>query len=379
MPSLRPLVLPALVASLAACGPRVEPTWDNVASAACSDCAHERVDLSRPDRIVINRVVAVDVSSRSRARRVSDRQWIQMRAGQGISRIVSARFLGADGRMVQVDEPALETWSACQQARWDNTRPPDGRSPDCARLPLRIPGKGVLVVQFQQDVRTLFPGGHRARFIPRIHPSSMGFSIVGADPGSLHKRGEFVVDPATGTLVYAGGWASDVGVSTVDGWAPIGRAYAAIEAEAMGPFEAPAPGDAPAPEQALRDASAWIAANLRYSGDRMGFEEAVRPNTFAETVASGEGDCKEFALVLRRLLAERGVESESVFVKLDSTEVPDRALPAPADYDHVVVYIPALGRYVDPTRGRVDHMLADASDRFAYAIHTSDGRLVRTR
>ena len=371
--------LPVLLV-LVACTPPPPPTWDDVASGACADCLHERIDLSRPDRIVIDRVASIDISTRGDLKRARDRQWIQMRSTSGPSNIVSARFIGVDGDARSPDEEALATWSACQQARWDNTRPPAGQTPLCAMLPIEVKGDGMLVVHVRQDVRSLLPGGHRARFVPRVLPRRVGVSIVGADPASLHTRGEFRFDEQAGALVHVGGLASEVGVSTVGSWAPIARDYAAAELEAMGPVEVQLAADGgTAPEQALREAAAWIIANLRYSGDRTGFGEAVYPNTFAETVDSGEGDCKEFAMVLRRLLAERGIESESVLVKLDSTEIPDRGLPSPADFDHVVVYIPALDRYVDPTRRRIEHMLGDARDRFAYAIHTSDGRVVELR
>jgi TPR repeat protein/transglutaminase-like putative cysteine protease len=90
----------------------------------------------------------------------------------------------------------------------------------------------------------------------------------------------------------------------------------------------------------------WVARNIRYVG--IGFEDGGWTSQPASAVlASHYGDCKAHATILKALLAAQGIEANLVAVNADLqytlTEV------ATPNFDHAIVYVPAIDQYVDPT------------------------------
>jgi TPR repeat protein len=90
----------------------------------------------------------------------------------------------------------------------------------------------------------------------------------------------------------------------------------------------------------------WVARNIRYVG--IGFEDGGWTSQPASAVlASRYGDCKAHATILKALLAAQGIEANLVAVNSHAqytlTEV------ATPNFDHAIVYVPAIGLYLDPT------------------------------
>jgi len=91
----------------------------------------------------------------------------------------------------------------------------------------------------------------------------------------------------------------------------------------------------------------WVTRNIRYVAVYFGDGRFV-PNDTATILSRRFGDCKDDATLLSALLAAKGIASEQVLIgtqanyRLASTAV----LGA---FNHVIVYIPALDRYLDPT------------------------------
>jgi transglutaminase-like putative cysteine protease len=102
--------------------------------------------------------------------------------------------------------------------------------------------------------------------------------------------------------------------------------------------------DAKEQAQALYD---WVTHNIRYVAVYFGSGRYV-PNDTSTIVSRRFGDCKDAATLLSALLAAKGIASEHVLI--NTTPVYRLAKTATiAAFNHVIVYIPALDRYVDPT------------------------------
>jgi TPR repeat protein/transglutaminase-like putative cysteine protease len=90
----------------------------------------------------------------------------------------------------------------------------------------------------------------------------------------------------------------------------------------------------------------WVAKNIRYVG--IGFADGgYVSQPVADVIRARYGDCKAHATVLKSLLAAQGIEADFTVVNsgLDYTI---SAVPTP-NFDHAIVYLPALDLYLDPT------------------------------
>jgi hypothetical protein len=91
----------------------------------------------------------------------------------------------------------------------------------------------------------------------------------------------------------------------------------------------------------------WVSRNIRYVAVYFGSGRYI-PNDTGTILSRRFGDCKDDATLLSALLAAKGIESAQVLI---GTEPVFRfAKTATLDaFNHVIVYIPALDLYVDPT------------------------------
>ncbi|MCA3017515.1 MAG: transglutaminase family protein [Rhodocyclaceae bacterium] len=99
--------------------------------------------------------------------------------------------------------------------------------------------------------------------------------------------------------------------------------------------------------------SKWIGQFLRY--DERGFtfnlKEKYTPNTIRQTLDARTGNCLDFVMLYLKLLSAAGIYAEPVEVN-GSGWGPAQlksVLPQELAFNHVIVYIPELGIYVDPT------------------------------
>jgi transglutaminase-like putative cysteine protease len=91
----------------------------------------------------------------------------------------------------------------------------------------------------------------------------------------------------------------------------------------------------------------WTRRNIRYVGVAIG-QGKLTPVMPAETVANRYGDCKAHVALLAALLAARGIQSEPALINVTSPRYTLPEIPV-ADWDHVVLYLPELDLYLDPT------------------------------
>ncbi len=94
----------------------------------------------------------------------------------------------------------------------------------------------------------------------------------------------------------------------------------------------------------------WVAQNIRYAG--IGLEDGgLTSQPAAAVLASRYGDCKAHMTLLKALLAAQDIDANLVLVNARPrymlTELATR------NFDHVILYVPALDQYLDPTASHV--------------------------
>jgi Domain of Unknown Function with PDB structure (DUF3857)/Transglutaminase-like superfamily len=91
----------------------------------------------------------------------------------------------------------------------------------------------------------------------------------------------------------------------------------------------------------------WVSRNIRYVAVYFGNGRYV-PNDTQTILSRRFGDCKDHATLLAALLAAKGISSEQALINLDPTYELAKTATLQA-FNHVIVYIPVLDIYVDPT------------------------------
>lgn len=172
---------------------------------------------------------------------------------------------------------------------------------------------------------------------------------------------------------YAPGYASErahVHVSTLETWADAGRRYARLVAGRDTPDDKLAAqarawiGDARTPEEKVRRLHHPVASGIRYVGLELG-THSFRPESPHVTLARAYGDCKDKATLLIALLRAVDVDAQLVLVR---TRGQGNVAPQPASFaifDHALVYLPTLDRFVDPTQDRNDPFALPPPDQGA--------------
>lgn len=100
------------------------------------------------------------------------------------------------------------------------------------------------------------------------------------------------------------------------------------------------------PEAKARAIHQWIASNIRYVAVHLGTGGFV-PHELAWILQNRYGDCKDHVLLMMALLQAVGIEAAPALIDTqDNDQLPDLVIAA---FNHVLVYIPALQQFVDPT------------------------------
>jgi transglutaminase-like putative cysteine protease len=91
----------------------------------------------------------------------------------------------------------------------------------------------------------------------------------------------------------------------------------------------------------------WVSANIRYLSIILGPGGLV-PRPASVVAANRYGDCKDHVTLTRSLLAAKGIASEYALINAAAPIYKEYDAPA-LSFDHVIVYIPELDLYADPT------------------------------
>jgi TPR repeat protein len=120
----------------------------------------------------------------------------------------------------------------------------------------------------------------------------------------------------------------------------------AVPDEALRKLSAEIVGDAGNARDKVERIHNWVARNIRYVG--IGFEDGGWTSQPASAVlASRYGDCKAHATILKALLAAQGIEANIVAVNTNAQYTLTSV--ATPNFNHAIVYVPAIGQYLDPT------------------------------
>jgi len=128
----------------------------------------------------------------------------------------------------------------------------------------------------------------------------------------------------------------------------------------------------------VRASYEWVTRNIRYVAVYFGSGRFV-PNDTATILSRRFGDCKDAATLLSALLAAKGIASEQVLISsLANYRLPKTATLAA--FNHVILYIPALDRYVDPTVpfGNFERLPAAESGKPVIRVSDKGVTLART-
>lgn len=109
-------------------------------------------------------------------------------------------------------------------------------------------------------------------------------------------------------------------------------------------------GDAATPAAKVERIHDWVARNIRYVG--LGFQNGgLTSQPAAAVLAARYGDCKAHATLLKALLAAQAIEADFVVVNAGPHfTITELATP---NFDHAIVFVPELGRYLDPTASSI--------------------------
>lgn len=174
-----------------------------------------------------------------------------------------------------------------------------------------------------------------------------------------------------------------VHVSTLQTWDELNTRYQRLLGERAQPTPALRSlaqvwaGDAQGTEAILGRLYERVADRTRYVGLEFGVR-SFQPATPAQTLARGYGDCKDKATLLIALARSLGIEARLTLVRTRGSGAVRANPPSFAIFDHAIVYVPELDRFMDPTIDRNDPWTLPPSDQGGQAFVVGEGGTLRT-
>lgn len=293
-------------------------------------------------------------------------------AGQETIEILDAATVKADGRKIPVGADRIHDIAPQvprDVAMYSDTRTKSVVFPDVAA------GDSIRYVYRLKRFSTSWPGFSwtaSLRTVARVKESEMTIDVPAALPLLVEHHGvRYRTEKADGRVRHVFSWSNDkaipaepgatsdydwsdrFSVSTFKSYAEIGdyygRLHAAAAAATPAVTELAARIVGPVTDRAAqaRLLSNWVTQNVRYVAVSVG-QGTLAPTPADETIANRYGDCKADTALLAALLAARGIASEAVLI---NTNLARYVLPETpvADFNHVILYVPELDLYVDPT------------------------------
>jgi transglutaminase-like putative cysteine protease len=146
-------------------------------------------------------------------------------------------------------------------------------------------------------------------------------------------------------------------VSTFPDYAAFARAYharaavAAVPDAAIAKLAAEITQGRHEPRDKAIALSDWVRRNIRYVAVYLG-PGGVVPHPASSVLANRYGDCKDHTVLLQALLAAAGIPSSAALVNGDDAyRLP--AVPTLGVLNHVIVHVPQLQLFLDPSAGAV--------------------------
>ena len=168
-----------------------------------------------------------------------------------------------------------------------------------------------------------------------------------------------------------------VHLSTLSDWTEAADRYRKLVADRLVPTDRLRElartwaGDAKTPEAIIAALYTEVAHRTRYVGLEFGVR-SFQPASPAQTLARGFGDCKDKATLLIALARALDVEAHLVLVRTRGAGAIAPGVASFAVFDHAIVYVPALDRFLDPTVDRNDPFTLPPSDQGAMVLVVDD-------
>lgn len=308
----------------------------------------------------------------ARAARSGGRVDISYSAGQATIEILEAETVKANGRRIPVASDKIfdiAPQGARQYAMYSDSRTKSIVFPDVGA------GDTVRYVYRLKHVTSTWPGfswivpirpSMRIKHAETVieHAASLPFA---EEHHGVDYRRETVGDRVRETFTWSNDkkvpdepgatsdldWARRFAVSTFKSYAEIGDDYGRLHALAskvtpvVSALAAKIVGPATEPREQARLLSEWVSQNVRYVAVSIG-QGTLAPTPADETIANRYGDCKAQTALLAALLAARGIGSEPALIQSNVPRYTLSEVPV-ADFNHVMLHLPAFDLYVDPT------------------------------
>jgi len=121
----------------------------------------------------------------------------------------------------------------------------------------------------------------------------------------------------------------------------------------------------------------WVTANVRYVDIVLGAGGFI-PHKASDVLRNGYGDCKDHVMLLKALLAAKGIKSSSVLIRAAAAQYRLPDAPSPFLFDHLINYIPEFDLYVDSTSQYAAFDALPAGDAGKPVVLVEDGRVAAT-
>ncbi len=163
----------------------------------------------------------------------------------------------------------------------------------------------------------------------------------------------------------------------VDAWyhaayAPKARAGARTQALTRGLLEG-----LESPRQKVAAIYRHVESEVRYLGLEFGVG-AFTPRPAEQTLARGEGDCKDMVALMQAMLEVAGIESAPALIRPRGRGSFPRDHASPGHFSHVILHVPSQNLWLDPTAGlgTLDAVPWLLRGQLAFLVNGRGGRLV---
>jgi transglutaminase-like putative cysteine protease len=188
-----------------------------------------------------------------------------------------------------------------------------------------------------------FEGG-RVALQPDDAPDTVRYRFVTSVAEALPREdGELDIDD----------WAPSVLMSTFPDYATLAAAYQSRAAPRAQPDEEirelalKVTQGANSDRERVAHIREWVNRNIRYLSVHIGVDGWI-PHPATHVLKTRYGDCKDQTAFMQAMLRAVGIDSTPALINTGSSYYLPR-LPQAGAFDHVIVYIPSLDLYVDPT------------------------------
>jgi transglutaminase-like putative cysteine protease len=95
----------------------------------------------------------------------------------------------------------------------------------------------------------------------------------------------------------------------------------------------------------------WVRKNLKYTAIYLA-NGGWEPHDTAHILNTRYGDCKDHVTLMFAMLKAASVDAQAVLINTSNEYVAD-PLPVAGSYNHTILYVPSLGKYLDPTGSQI--------------------------